>query len=302
MASYQKKRRNTDPSYKKLKADYFPAQRTVQVGSQGAVVGSIQVVDVARYLSVVNHRLYRQGKMYQVKLDIDNEVSTPGTYEVYALSDTWMTQKAWQTARQAYEDAMSDERATVGQQAARWEDFRVGAGLTGGFHESVPYVYDGALAGAPDLNGEFQNSRVTKPDGSTQLTFTWGATSSSNYGILEEYDKVDNTDSDPSIVSGTGAYAGLEPGNHEIAADDLKGRGNQPPYDGTNMRHSPWVKVGELHNAGTGSQRLSTGYFNAPCGLVVIKTPTPNKTLTGEISMVAKSGSYKGVAGHNMGV
>lgn len=303
-----KKPVKTDPSYRTLKADYYPVQRTVNLGT-GAVVGNIYSVDCGRLLSVVNHRLYRQGKTYQCRIDLDNQQSAgAATFEVYVLKDAWYILKAWQAARAAYEKSMADERAHMGDKmAARWEDFRVSTGVTG-TNICSPYTYDQTtLAGSADTDGSFSLSRVTLSDGVTQKTFSWGAPGAAQYGILNEFDNTDNTQT--NVVTTTGAYNDLDDETQEAAMDDLKQLGQLPPYDQTNFSTSIWTKVAVLDRsilgqpgAGAASTKLSTGFFNAPCGLVIITSSLPNTTLTGELSLTVKAGGYKGVAAMNMGV
>ena len=95
-----KKNQSVDPSFRTMKADYYPVQRTINLRSSATEV-DYYVLDVGRNLSAMNHRLYRQGKTYSVKVDLD-----PGhaaaSYDVYALVDTWYVQKAWQLARATY--------------------------------------------------------------------------------------------------------------------------------------------------------------------------------------------------------
>ena len=301
----QKHHKRNDPSFKSLKADYYPVQRTVQPASTGDAA-PIKVCDIGKLLSTVNHRLYRQGKTYQVKVDLATNETDTGTYEVYALVDTWYIQKAWQLARATYEEAMADERAQMGKDmAARWEDFRVASGVSGGYN-TFAWRWGSDGTGALDSAGEFQSSRVTLPDGSTQRTFTWGGTSGSSLGMLQEYDKVNNTQA--AQVSSDLAYSEIGADVQEAAADDLKDRGRDPPYSALTFNQRVWVRVAVLNNslntAGQSNQtnKLSTGFFNAPCGLVLVKTPTPNTALTGQLSITAKAGKYKGVAAMNMGV
>ena len=300
---HSKKKRSNDPSYKKMKADYFPVQRNFDVASSGSVVGSLQLVDVGLSLSEVNHRLYRQGKTYQVKVDLKpTEETAVGAYEIYALVDTWYVQKAWQLAFQTYQDVTADERAYLSdQKIARWEDFRVTSGMTG-IHQTGPYRYDDTnLAGAYQVTGEHLASEITLADGSTQRTFTWGPTTGSSLGLIEEYDKAGNTDLSPSTLAAANPYAGAMDGVHESQADDLAARGNEPPYDDETFGTNYWVKIGELVTRPTGVQRTTTGFFNAPCGMVVIRTPTPNQTLTNELTVSVRAGNYKGVSAMNMG-
>ena len=285
-----------------VKADYYPVQRSIQLGSTSDA-SQHKLVDVGRLLSVVNHRLYRQGKTYQVKFDLDTQLSN-GKYTVWALVDTWYVQKAWQMAKAAYDKSMAAERAHLGASVARWEDFRVAHGITSATpQDALPFRYDTTLAGATDSNGEFILSRVTQSDGTTQRNFGWGATSGGSYGILEEYDKQADTAVD--VTPTAMPYASLDDETQELAADDLKGAGNLPPYQQRNFSGSVWVKIATLEstNSGSppGSARLTTGFFNAPCGLIAIETPTPNTALLGQITMTVKGGDYKGVAAMNMG-
>lgn len=308
MAIRGKKKSTKDPSFRDLKAEYFPVQRQVQLATTGA--SGRYNLDVARQLSVCNHRLYRQGKTYQIKIDLDNRADVaagPAQYDVYALTDTWYVQKAWQLARAQYLRTTADERANMSrQQIARWEDFRVNSGV-GSAAVIVPHQYSPTLTGVDNTDGEFGSSIITLEDGTTQRSFTWGnAPSASEYGILLEYDKSGNTDNSPSSISGTKAYSGTE-GMNEAQMDELAANGDTPPYNAASFTQNVWVKVATLDNSGTGNpgdanhSRMSTGFFNAPCGLVVI-VPSIAHRLAGELSMTVKAGKYKGTSAMNMGV
>ena len=297
-----KKARSNDPSYKKMKGDYFPVQRNISLAAPSPSATALNIVDVGQCLSNVNHRLYRQGKSYTCKIDFDNASDLVGAIEVYALVDTWYIQKAWQLAFQSYQDATADERAVLSDsKIARWEDFRVAAGV-GPANTLLPYRWNSTLTGARDTDGEFDNSEVTLADG-TQRTFTWSTSPAANeFGILSEYDVGGQTNQAPTAASleADNPYDGLQPGVQESQMDDLVGRGNNPPYNASTFG-SQWMKVATLRNDGNGSQRLTTGFFNAPCGLVVLRTPTIGTVITGQVSLTVKAGQYKGTAGHNMG-
>jgi hypothetical protein len=305
-----KKKASNDSSYRTMKADYYPVQRVMNLGTSA---NSTRIIaDVGRLLSATNHRLYRQGKTYQVKIDMDNrpdEAAGSSQYDVYALVDTWYVQKAWQLARATYLKATADERALMSdQQKARWEDFRVNSGVGTGAVFAFPYNYSETLVGAVNSNGEFDPSEITLADGSTERTFTWGSTpTASEFSILQEYDKTGDTDARPSTSSAAKGYSGTDVGVHESQSDDLASRGNLPPYNATNFSDNVWVKIATLDNSGPtnpgasgGHSRMSTGFFNVPCGLVVL-VPTISSSLNGNVTMTVKSGQYKGVAAMNMG-
>ena len=302
-----KKNVRKDPSFREMKAEYFPVQRQVNLATSGG--GTVYVLDVGRNLSVVNHRLYRQGKTYQLRLDIDNRADTnqrPAQYDVYALTDTWYVQKAWQLGRANYLKATADEREMMSEQKiARWEDFRVNPGITGAL-TVVPYQYTNALTGAANTDGEFAATEITLADGTTQRQYSWGVTTAGEFGLLFEYNKSGDTDGAPASVDPDNPYSGTDVGVHESQMDDLAGRGNLPPYNRTDFTDNVWVKVATLDNSGgansgfSADARMSTGFFNAPCGLVVI-VPSISHTLAGDLSMTVKAGKYKGVAAMNMG-
>lgn len=313
MAVRGKKSAKRDPSYRDLKAEYYPVQRQIQLSNTAQTTNSL--VDVGRCLSTVNHRLYRQGKTYQVKIDMDNRADGavgPAQYEIYALMDTWYIQKAWQLARATYLTATAGERGTMSaSKVARWEDFRVNGGVTSA-NEMVPHQYNAALTGSNRTAGEFVTSQIIMTDGTTAKSFTWSLSpSAAEFSILGEYNKSGDTFKSPQDDANTGAgdqaYAGTEDGVNESQMDKLVNDGNHPPYDRANFTSSVWVKIATLDNSvqgnpagSAGHARMSTGFFNAPCGLIAIKSSLSHN-VTGELSLTVKSGDYKGVAAMNMG-
>ena len=82
-----------------------------------------------------------------------------------------------------------------------------------------------------------------------------------------------------------------------VAASAIQDDGNNPPYKSDGYTDGIWVKVGTLHLA-AGRQRLSTGFFMAPMGKVVLSgvgfLSAPDITVT------VKGGDYKGVMSHSM--
>lgn len=96
------------------------------------------------------------------------------------------------------------------------------------------------------------------------------------------------SDSPENPVSGgyDGVRSAMEAEN--IAA--LQARGNAPPYN-TDTWNVVWVKVGELYQTAGGSSSKSTGFFEAPLGLIYL----PNHAATAaNISLRVKAGKYKG--------
>jgi len=277
------------------KQSHYPVQRGAHLTVSGTSNDTIKLLDVGQELSKLNRRLYRQGRYYNVAITMDSDGSDKN-YTVYALRDDWMVQKGYMHALQAYMDVTADERENMSKaQVARWEDFRVAAGVTN----------DPVFATQYDQNanpfllalGEHALSTVVDDAGGSR-TFSWFPTgSATTYSILEEYDKAGNAQASPeSLVPGSaGPYAGLTPGNDGATYTNLESKGDVPPYDqdGVNAA-TPWTRVGVLRSGTGGEQRLSTGFFTAPCGLVLIVPNSASDTM-GNVAFETKAGNYKGV-------
>lgn len=282
-------------SRKKMKR--YPVERTLNVG-QTSPAALNAVADVGEMLSKINHRLYRQSRYYECSVSIDADAIEGTTVDVYALMDTWWTQKALQLAKSAWDASNAEEKEMLGGRVARWNDFRVSSGVTlsGGTGNLNPVQFNQSMASALFNAGEFDLAEVVDQSGVTR-TFTWANTpTTSQYSIMDEYDNAGNTDSDPTTPA-IGPYSGLLPNLEAGAASALQDNGNLPPYQQNGYGDHIWVKVGTLH-LGAGRQRLSTGFFTAPCGLIVLEgvgaVPSAN------IQIVCKGGDYKGVHAPSM--
>jgi hypothetical protein len=242
--------------------------------------------------------LYRYGRYYETKVDVEQDYAGPAI-GVYVLRDDWAVQKAFQMAYQQYLNNTQEERENMtSKQVARWEDFRIRDGLTLLKNDARPVLYNPAGGRVALTQGEFALSNVVD-DAGTNFTFSWGAGSASNYGILEEYDKTDNTQLSSSSITADGAYSGIDALNDETTSDNLKNDGNAPPYDAGGVNAgSPWVRVATLGTT-AGVQKLSSGFFTAPCGLILLigygGDPTPDS-----VSISSKAGDYKGVHAPSM--
>ena len=282
-------------SRKKMKR--YPVERTLNVG-QSSPAALNAVADVGTMLSKVNHRLYRQSRYYECSVTIDADAVEGTTIDVYALADTWWTQKALQLAKSAWDASNAEEKEMLNGRVARWNDFRVSPGVTlsGGTGSLNPVQFNSSMTPGNFTAGEFDFAQVVDQAGVAR-TFTWANTpGTTEYSLMEEYDNSGNTDSDPTTPA-IGPYSGLLPNLEAGAAAALQDNGNLPPYNQNGYGSTYWVKVGTLH-LGSGRQRLSTGFFTAPCGMIVLEGvgAVPNAN----IQIVCKGGDYKGVHAPSM--
>ncbi len=282
-------------------------------------VSARSLVQVDKCLNLVNRRLYRQHKVYTAKIELSdpNEDQTP--IDVYALRNTWAVRKAMALAKSIYDEAVAEERAVVGN--ARWHDFRINASAS--FDslavDILPFAVDGVnleykpLTLGSSSDGEYNVSavEVTTNTGTTQSK-TFGLRPSSifqEYSIWAEYQKMGPTTSETPVFNSDGGYDRATGTSFEDEnVQDLLNKGNLPPYDAGDLGlSSPWVKVGSIGRQTNGGMVTSTGFFEAPLGMIVLDGYTIQTTEDGGLPLSTKMlecevkmGDYKGVMAHDI--
>lgn len=253
----------------------------------------------AHQLSTVNRRLYRQSRVYSMKIDVEPG-SLPATsgVAVYVLRDTWDLHGAYKYAMKMYYNAMKEELQAKGAQT-RWHDFRV---LSDFQSDAVQAVVSAPATGTPSMvdststQGDFDFSEVVDQAGNSRVFSLHSQTSSATqYGILEEWSRLDRVDADPQAADANLPYSGLNPGQDESNYDLLRVRGANPPY-GNESSTSLWRRVGVIKETPSGVSKLSTGFFDAPLGIVVLVSTafTTDNQVYG-MHVTFQAGDYKGV-------
>lgn len=279
----------------------------MELGFQGGIgIQPNATGDAGSMLSRSNNRLYRYGKMYDLKIDASAALTAGVTVEIFALANTWYVQKAFEEAKSVYDQAYENEMDNVNEtNVGRWRDFRARTkdvpSFSGLYAAAYPVTDNANVAGGTLITGgSFVDSLVEDSNGVTR-TFTWdNAVTAGSYGIVQEYDLAGNQTRSPSTGTGTMPYADLEADSSAAEGAALQTDGQDPPYVGTNF--PDWfVKVGELTVGTAGQTKLSTGYFHAPCGVFIIRSSTGNVLDLGDnLSLEVRAGDYKGVLAHNM--
>lgn len=305
--SHKKKKIGSDPSYRKKKPlGYFPVVRKMEIAMQGGIGPSPTAWgDAGSMLSRINNRLYRYGKMYDLKIDASAALTAGTTVEIYALANTWYVQKAFEEAKAVYDQAYENEMDNINEtNIGRWRDFRARTkdiqSFSGIYSACYPVTNDVNTASGAITAGSFIDSLVEDTTGISR-TFTWDlAVTANSYGIMTEYDLAGNQTRSPAVGTGTMPYADLEADSSAAEGAALQTDGQDPPYGATNFPN--WfVKVGELTVGTAGQTKLSTGYFHAPCGVFIIRSSTGDVADLGDnLSLEVRAGDYKGVLAHNM--
>jgi len=275
--------------------DFYPIVNSVSVGVDSANLNGVTVGDAGKLFSIVNRRLYRYGKQYTLKVDLDVDVSVGADVmvEVYALRNNWDNQRAYALAKKTYDEAYAEERALGKGQIARWSDFRITHGVNSAT-DLDPVLYDRDTLAATVLNQGEHAASVVDVGGSNK-TFTWGSAGGSELSVVAEWDNAGNVSNSPASISTTAPYAGVNSDDltsNEMTA--LGNRGDAPPYANTGGGDI-YVKVATLYYrpGATGMSRLSTGFFPALCGTFVLKSNTALNN--GQVRVTAKLGDYKGL-------
>ena len=282
------------------KKNRYPVVRTGRLFRQSPdPIGPKLQVSVEQLLSKTNRRLYRQSRFYDMKIDLDPTATRP--VDVFVLADSWMVERALKMGYAMYLENSEAARDRLKDNAiARWEDFRVlsGAGVT----IANPLQYSELFVPDELVQGEFDLTFVVDSAG-TQKAFSWGPATLSRYSLLEEYDKAGNATQDPTFSTGDMPYDDLMADDSQTTGSNLQNRGNLPPYDATGVNATQtWVKICTLQ-ADPQAQKLSTGFFTAPCGIVLLQdaiSPTGQSVIEGDLQWTVKSGDYKGVHAPSM--
>jgi hypothetical protein len=240
---------------------------------------------------------------YQIKIDLEassGALGVPFTVEVYSLMNNWDVQRSFALAKKTWQEAHADEMQSKAT-SARWMDFRVRDGVNGAaILQPVRYNQD-TLAAIVTDDGEHAESSVDVAG--TEKFFTWATPSGTELSVLDEWQHYGRAESDPASSATNAPYDGVNSDDFSnIEQTNIGDDGNNPPYSSFSAGDY-LVKVATLRYqpGADGLQRLSTGYFDAPCGLFVLKHNLPGANLSnGTISMVAKSGDYKGVDAKSM--
>lgn len=274
---------------------YYPVQRKIRLAEEAPQSNNAtMLIDTMSELCKVNHRLYRQSRVPMVKVEIDASLPTGSIVDVYALSDTWVNMKAYEYAKQTFDKNSAEEMAALTKtNVGRWNDFRVKLGASAA---TMKAVVEGDGSSSILTAGNFDSSEVTDAAGVTH-TFRWIGSSATEFNIIDEYDKTGNTQATPTNAQGTAAYADLEDQIDSDQVEHLSAQGQNPPYARDSLENDCLTRVARLYVDAEGQGKLSTAYFNAPCGFVLLEGQggMTSITLSNFVSMEVKAGDYKGI-------
>jgi len=289
--------------------NYYPVQ-TELLFLQASGTGS-QICEVNKGLSGLNRRLYRQNRVYRVKVDMIQPITSSTAVDVYRLRNTFMLQRGYELAMREWNESYENADEVVKDaNVGRWRDFRIDTTAFLGDTKLNPVTL---LAQGPKVLAqtavidEWTSSLSYTTAGATR---DFGLLSDTNtFGIIHEFDKQGKVQSQPTTATTEAAYEDLKSDLSDAEVVNLQADGNEPPYDAdSSTPQSVLEYVGTIYVDSNGQGKLSTGYFDAPLGAVYLfgsGQQVPSVYLSSDTSARAnmfklsvQKGDYKGVAAH----
>jgi len=270
-------------------------------------------IDLAKDLSVVNRRLYRQGRDYHVKKITLISRNTPNGGNRISASTVpynWVSQMAWKRAFKTWNEMNKTATSQIaGDIQGTWADFKVYMTTT---HRSAIMLRPMDNGGANYDQGEWEYSSLVTPDGTTSaddfnlhmLGNHLGSVGAWNsVGLVKSYGESRATvsDADPNVPNIASDDPLVNVFDYGTAVDEvidlLEYQNDNPPYDideypgdDTNGPKPAVVQDTTLVDG-----RAVMAGFNAFCGLIEIESTSPLPNDVYSLLVELAPGSYRGI-------
>lgn len=261
------------------------------------------IVDIARSLSLVNHRLYKQNRVYMARVGWigTNAPVAPAPYSmtVRCAQNNWQIRKAFAYAQTNYWKSFRDELQESNIKKGRWNQFIVDYEVSGGLADMLP-------SDITTGNAEWNDSEardLTHVSNTSQFSLL-GPNAAGEYSMLTQYDLSADTEQDVPAASGAVApYANLHGDSADSAsAELLQEHGDNPPYNPVNLQHQEQrFEISPGSVADVVNFPHFTPWLEVPCGLLELTPNSVGTEFDGNLFCVELApGPYKGVLAESM--
>ncbi len=303
-------------SSKKTVRALTPAVRYLRyhlTNSGDAGTESSHFIDLARDLSIVNRRMYRQGKDYHVKKITIVSSDTPNLgnrVSVSSAPSSWVARSAWERAYQVWMRMNKEASSNLaGNITATWADFKVYLSETMRT-STLPLPLDnGSVAGLMD---EWAYTQLVSPDGTaTNDNFflhllgdhVGAAGSRTSVGLIKSYGESRATVNagDPNVPGDASDDPLVNVFDYGTTIDDVVERmefdNDFPPYDIDSYPGDDLNMSKPLVNQDTTivDGRATMGSFSALCGLLEFEITSPLPSDVYSVLVELAPGSYRGI-------
>lgn len=294
---------------KRQAAKIDDTQRALTLVSASSSVGTV-TIHVPDMLMRANRRQYQQCRAYDVRVKVaSTDESGEHMYEVYSLSNAWWVKRAIEMAKGVYMEATKEERALLGNNVAKYNDFIIqcGTGAAGNFANLQQFAV--ASSGDDMTSTEvasdeslYESTLVSDAvdDAGDTMGFTVLGEDTTGPGVFNIFDQYLLSRSvTPDADSRAGPYADLLEIDEDAMAS-LQQDGDLTPWD-ADAFPSPFVLQDTiLSDQGIPNGPLFTRTFTAPLGIVILKkfnaaNAEDNFTGNEKILVECRKGTYKGV-------
>lgn len=292
-----------------------PAQRTLIYGGTPSSGNLVMDIDIARDLSAINRRLYRQGMQYYVQsVEISRADTGITTCAVLTAGDTWMVHNAWKKGFRLWKSQQDEVEDVMPGLQGKWADFKIELD-----DNSSTLINPVAGDAGTILSDEWNLSNFVWDDDGTERQPTFcligASVVATKIGLVQEYHisraQVDNQPQ--GIGEASDSIYAKSLGTDEMSdllVDVVELDNDSAPYDmdemvgGDTVADAPFTQ--DIFLANLFQKGISVG-FTAECGLVRLQltSTTADGSTASDVAHLVKftlaPGSYKGVMAAPMG-
>jgi hypothetical protein len=277
-------------------------------------------IDLAKDLSAINRRLYRQGRAYHVKrisIVSSNTIPSPGQnagrVTVSTAPDSWVVRNAWRRGFEMWNKM--NKQSVLGDQASlkpKFHDFKI-RGI-GSYAPTPTYLVPLDNGGGALSVGEWTYTQLVSPDGTTgadnfSLTLLGShigaAGVRTSVSLVKSYAEsratVQNDDPNRSSVDIDDPLLNLFDDGTVVdeVTNQLLFFNEDTPYDTDTYPgetgNMPQPLVNQQTTLGADG-RATVGGFTAMCGLLELETTSPIGDDVYSVLVELAPGSYRGIS------
>lgn len=271
-------------------------------------------IDLARDLSAINRRLYRQGRDYHVRKITVISTNTPtgdNRISVATVPDSWVARNAW---KRGFASWMSQRKMAKNQNtkitAGKYDDFKVY--LSSDSRSATPLLPKDNGGNSLQL-GEWGYANLYTPDGTTSADLfnlhmmgnhIGSAGSWTTVGLIKSYGESRTTvnaaePNQPGTTSDDPLVNLHDDGTvFDEVIDNMESANDAPPYDVVNYPGSNgnMAKPLVVQDAAIVDGRAVMSGFNAICGLLELETKSSVPDDVYSVLVELAPGNYRGIA------